>query len=194
MILDLPAGTALYHGSYTIVETPDLSLCEKGKDFGKGFYLTTDIEQARNFVPLSVRKAIQTGRISKNTREGFVSKYAVKSVHPNLNGFKFASADEAWLKYVSFHRTDPSGKELLLPTMEIVPANYDVIAGKVADDDTNTTITAYLSGVYGKITDPSVAPLVVSRLKPEVLTDQYCLLTDKALSAIEFEGYERYGF
>lgn len=39
----------VYHGSYTQVSKIDLDCCEKGKDFGKGFYVTTDRNQAINF-------------------------------------------------------------------------------------------------------------------------------------------------
>ena len=53
----IEAGKKLYHGSYTIVDKPDLSKCEAGKDFGQGFYLPTDIEQARRFVKSSIGKA-----------------------------------------------------------------------------------------------------------------------------------------
>lgn len=38
--------TLLHHGSYTRIECIDLSLSKSGKDFGKGFYLNPDYEQA----------------------------------------------------------------------------------------------------------------------------------------------------
>ena len=31
----IEAGKRLYHGSYVIVDKPDLAKCEVGKDFGK---------------------------------------------------------------------------------------------------------------------------------------------------------------
>ncbi len=40
----------LYHGSYVEVPIPDINRCRDGKDFGKGFYLTTDKAQAERFV------------------------------------------------------------------------------------------------------------------------------------------------
>ena len=42
----LEEGLVLYHGSYCVVENPDLEKCALYKDFGKGFYLTTSKEQA----------------------------------------------------------------------------------------------------------------------------------------------------
>lgn len=50
----------LYHGSFCIVENPSLKKCAKFKDFGQGFYLTTSIEQARNFSKIFTSKAKKT--------------------------------------------------------------------------------------------------------------------------------------
>ena len=36
----------LYHGSNVPVEVPDLSFSKPDKDFGKGFYLSADRQQA----------------------------------------------------------------------------------------------------------------------------------------------------
>ena len=46
----------LYHGTYLQFDAVDLSKSNKGKDFGKGFYLSDNYEQARN---LAVFKSIQ---------------------------------------------------------------------------------------------------------------------------------------
>ena len=48
--MTLQDGTLLYHGSYTAIDKIDLSRCATGKDFGKGFYLTADKEQAKRFI------------------------------------------------------------------------------------------------------------------------------------------------
>ena len=45
----LSDGMLLYHGSYMVVDTPDLAKCAARKDFGKGFYLTTSRKQAEAF-------------------------------------------------------------------------------------------------------------------------------------------------
>lgn len=36
----------VYHGSYTEVSKIDLSKCDLERDFGQGFYVTTDRNQA----------------------------------------------------------------------------------------------------------------------------------------------------
>ena len=39
--MTLKDGMLLYHGSYTSVESISLDQCARGKDFGRGFYLTS---------------------------------------------------------------------------------------------------------------------------------------------------------
>lgn len=38
----------VYHGSTFIVKEPNLEVLNYRTDFGKGFYTTSDIEQAKN--------------------------------------------------------------------------------------------------------------------------------------------------
>lgn len=59
MIEMLYNGIKLYHGSYCEVKHPELGKCRKYKDFGRGFYLTTDLDQATRFAKLSLRKAVE---------------------------------------------------------------------------------------------------------------------------------------
>ena len=49
----LSDGMLLYHGSYVVVDTPDLAKCAARKVFGKGFYLTTSRKQAEAFECIS---------------------------------------------------------------------------------------------------------------------------------------------
>lgn len=61
----LEDGMILYHGSYAPINKIDLSLCAQGKDFGKGFYLTENFEQAKKFIGTSLRKAKNIGKNCK---------------------------------------------------------------------------------------------------------------------------------
>ncbi len=69
----LEEGMILYHGSYCVVENPDLQKCAKFKDFGKGFYLTTSKEQAKSFAKITAAKSKARGLISVNEQFGYVS-------------------------------------------------------------------------------------------------------------------------
>ena len=57
----LENGLILYHGSYTEVINSDLSKCSRGKDFGVGFYLTSDFNQACNIESLKYIRTIRYG-------------------------------------------------------------------------------------------------------------------------------------
>lgn len=63
----------LYHGSYCIVKKPSLDQCVEGKDFGRGFYLTTSQKQAERFCRTAVGKALKNGKISEIQNIGYVN-------------------------------------------------------------------------------------------------------------------------
>ena len=70
-------------------------------------------------------------------------------------------------------------------------ADYDILAGKVANDRTNPTITAYLAGLFGEVGSMRADEQCVSMLMPENLENQICLRTSAALACISFEGSEK---
>jgi hypothetical protein len=47
----------MYHGSYTAIKNIDLSMCNRYRDFGRGYYTTTNKDQAKRFVRNSILKA-----------------------------------------------------------------------------------------------------------------------------------------
>ncbi|WP_172135916.1 DUF3990 domain-containing protein [Adlercreutzia sp. ZJ473] len=183
-MLALPDGLVLYHGSYARVEDVDLARCAPGRDFGQGFYLTTDYEQARSFVALSVRKhKADTG---EEVHGGYVSMFKV--TEPNLLQFyAFEDADENWLHFVAANRRND-----LFSCLVSHYADFDVIAGKVANDQTARTLQLYVSEAFGKPGTEAADQLAVAALMPNRLSDQYCFRTPKAARCLMFEGSDRY--
>ena len=177
-------GLVLYHGSYTEVSSPDLSFCARYKDFGRGFYLTTSLEQARSFSLLSARKAAERG-LAADGNAGVVSRFTV-SDPDDLAVKAFPDADSEWLRCVAAHR-----RRGVFPEVVRDLAGYDVLVGKVANDQTNNTITIYLSDGYGPHESEAAIGLCIGLLLSERLKDQYCFRTRKALSRLSFEGSER---
>ncbi|MBO6113871.1 MAG: DUF3990 domain-containing protein [Lachnospiraceae bacterium] len=175
----------LYHGSYTIVEKPELSKCRKGKDFGKGFYLTSSKSQAERFTKTAIRKAVLDGIIQDGTKVGYVSKYRVKSIS-ELEIYDFKYADDEWLHCVVGHR-----KKNSLPDECDKWKSFDVISGKIANDNTNLVITAYMDGVYGEVGSKRADTIAIGFLEPQNLKDQFCFRTEKAISILEYIGNER---
>ena len=175
-------GTILYHGSYVGVENPDLALCRPGKDFGRGFYLTADYAQACRFVSTSIKKAISAGCAPAGHSRGVVSKFIVGSTE-ELDCFAFHTADAAWLSCVVAHR-----KEIEADMRQW--SVFDVMEGKIANDNTNMVINAYMRGLYGAVGSKRAVETALSFLEPERLKEQVCLRTDRALDAIRYLGSE----
>ena len=174
----------LYHGSYTIVDKPDLSKCGIGKDFGQGFYLTTDIDQARRFVRSSIGKAAKNGKCDLKQSNGFISVFELSGIE-DLVCYEFGTADREWLHCVAMQRRNGLFAEQLKKW-----DRYDVIVGKIANDNTNQVITAYINGVYGEVGSDIADRTAIGLLMPDKLTDQICVRTDKALQRLIFSGSE----
>ena len=47
----------LYHGSTVVVKQPNIRIGRKNTDFGKGFYTTTDFDQAARWARIRSRRA-----------------------------------------------------------------------------------------------------------------------------------------
>lgn len=68
---------------------------------------------------------------------------------------------------------------------------YDIIAGKIANDNTNATIAAYMALAYGEIGTKQADDMCISLLLPERLQDQFCFRTDAALKSVKFVESEK---
>lgn len=178
-------GLLLYHGSYCEVKEPDLEKCAKRKDFGQGFYLTSSKEQAESFLKTSIVKAIATGKIENNQNYGYISTFEVK-LSKELKVQVFEEADVDWLHCVAAHR-----KKRIFAEGEREMSKYDVIVGKIADDATNTTLTAYLAGAFGTVGDKEADDFCIKQLLPNKLKDQYCFKTENAVKCLRFVEGEK---
>ncbi len=178
-MIQLEEGMLLYHGSYCIVGEPDLHKCAKYKDFGQGFYLTTSKEQA------TTHKARRRGLVPAAANYGYVSFFKINQVQ-DLNVFCFETADINWLHCIIVHR-----KNDVFADFRKQMENYDVISGKIANDDTNTTIMAYMGNVFGEMGSEQADRICINLLIPDRLENQFCFRTDKALSTLEFLKIEK---
>lgn len=132
----LKDGMLLYHGSYTAIETISLEKCTKGKDFGKGFYLTSDIGQAKNFIKMSIRKAQGFDLIDSAQDYGYITSFQYNEPAEGIKTHIFEVADKEWLWYVSQNRRKRLA-ELLAGRIDPSIDESDIIVGKIANDKTN---------------------------------------------------------
>lgn len=183
-MFNLDQRTILYHGSFCEVSSPDLSKCAKYKDFGQGFYLTTDEEQAESFARISTRKAKESGIVPLEQNFGVVSSF--EYIPANLSNKFFSTADANWLHSIVAHR-----KKGLFDSLIQDFEKYDIVGGKIANDATNVTITTYMIGTFGEVGSTQADEICIRLLLPERLKDQYCFRTVTALQHLSFVKSER---
>jgi len=178
----LVPGVELFHGSYCAVESVDLYKCRTGKDFGRGFYLSTSYEQAKDFVRMSVRNAVKSGILPATSNEGYVSSFIYRPTTP-LDICYFEKYDAEWLHFVSGNR-DSS----LFSNMIVSYSRYDIIVGKIANDKTAAVLSQYINGLFGSPGDVAADEIAIRLLLPDRLNDQYCFRSMRAISALCFKN------
>ncbi len=151
----------LYHGSNVEVRNPKLIPSKRLLDFGAGFYLTSDFEQASKW-------AIRTTN-NRGTGIPTVSVFYIEELQfENLRVLHFESANKEWLRYISANRT---GK--------IIEEEFDVVSGPVANDQAIRTVNNYLKGYFSE-------DIAIQLLFPQKLKDQYAFRTENALNILNF--------
>ena len=150
----------LYHGSFMVVDKPDLIHSRPNVDFGKGFYTTPIYKQAEKWC----------GRFKRRDKDGIISNYEFdETAYEELKVLRFDAYSEEWLDFIlncrrGWDRTD-----------------YDLVIGGVANDKVFNTVELYFDGLIDK-------KEAINRLRYEKPNLQMAFRTDKALSYLKFEG------
>ena len=161
----------LYHGSDRFFTKIDLSYSAPKKDFGCGFYTTTDKHQAEKFAKLKARR-------SKSSK-GFVALFELESFE-GLVIKQFGSADERWFDFVLGNR----GHELLAQKSE--RQLYDIVIGPVANDAVGLVLNQFISGVYGDPSTSEAKATAIRLLMAQTLHNQVFFGTELAISCLKF--------
>lgn len=154
----------VYHASYCVIEHPDISFSREKLDFGKGFYVTTILNQAERLCEKFKRK----------NQEAFVNIYELdesRFQNPEIRMKRFDAYNSEWLDYVAKCR---KGDDIY--------KQYDIVIGGVANDKIFATIDAFFAGYMNK-------EMALDKLKYEKPNQQICfldqILLDKALTFVE---------
>ncbi len=151
----------LYHGSLVVVECPEIIESVRTLDYGKGFYTTTSIDQAKLWV---LRKL--NGRDKK---AGFVNVYDFdEQFASKLNVLTFGSPNEDWVDFVMKNRTQKDFNH-----------DYDIVYGPVANDRVYAAFALYEGGFLSK-------QQLLAELRAYKLVDQYLFHTEKSLNTLSF--------
>jgi hypothetical protein len=155
----------LYHGSNMLVEKPEINAGRRALDFGVGFYLTSNRDQAVRWAQVVALRR-QQGFATLNCFDVDESKLGLLKV------LEFDGPNSDWLDFIVSNRKGTS--EL---------SSFDLVIGPVANDSTMPVIDDYMDGRYTK-------EEAIVRLLPQKLTDQYAFVSEKSLSLLLFKGSE----
>lgn len=151
----------LYHGSNTKIEVPDLIHSKPFKDFGRGFYLSTDKQQAWD---MAFQKVNQTQQGKAEVTEFLFDETLMTS--DDLNVLSFSDYCEEWALFVLANRN----RNTLQPVHD-----YDIVYGPIANDGVTYQLRRYEGGVI------SLSRLVEELRYARGITFQYYFGTDRAL-------------
>lgn len=149
----------VYHGSTQTIETPDAEHSKRYLDFGKAFYVTSYRVQAERWAK---RKYLRQFDVS-NARP-ILNEYALQEDFDGLKVLRFGEVDEQWFDFVCDCRNGIDRG-----------AEYDVIVGKVANDDVFKTIQKYLQGRMSK-------QEAIAELRYAKTNDQIAFKTNQAIA------------
>ena len=123
----------LYHGSNVAIEEIDLSKSRKGKDFGCGFYLNANIQQAKDMAERTTNR-MKTGTPSVSA---FSFDESVLSSATELNIKVFEEYSIEWAEFILMNRKNTSDT----PTHP-----YDIVIGPIANDTVGVQIRRFIMG------------------------------------------------
>lgn len=153
----------LYHGSNMRVCKPDLCHSKPYKDFGQGFYLSSDRQQAKE---LAVTKVAQM-----KTGEPIIEFLFDESIMASdeLRVRIFEDYCEEWAEFVLTNRDN---------TITQPSHDYDIVYGPIADDGVNFQLRRYRGGVI------SLSRLIEELKFAKGITFQYYFGTERALQKL----------
>jgi len=152
----------LYHGTNATIQDIDLNQSRVGKDFGLGFYLTTDEQVA---IRQAARKLEQFGE-----GEAKVYKYCFDEAKAQtFNVLSFEEYTKDWARFVLDNRKNRTRQQI---------HDYDIVIGPIADDVVGYQIRRVEEGI---ITEEQF----LEEIKFHTITIQYMFATDRAIGLLK---------
>ena len=153
----------LYHGSTVNIERIDLQKSRPNKDFGRGFYLSADLQQAWRMGEF--KALIEGGVPVMNT---YLFDEAVLT-SGELRVLIFEGYTREWAEFIFLNRNNRSA----------TPAHlYDIVYGPIANDRVGVQIGKYEAG------DISLDQFLENLKYMKGITFQYFFGTERALAKL----------
>lgn len=150
----------LYHGSNVAIETIDLSRSKPNKDFGRAFYLSSDLSQAQE---MAKAKCIQFGGTP------CVTMFEVGEAQMQQLAYKvFDCYNHEWARFVYNNRDEHQD----------FTHQYDIVYGPIADDYVGLQMRRFR---FSKLTFEQF----LEEIKyPKGITFQYAFCTPEAIKLL----------
>lgn len=153
----------LYHGTNVVFDKIDISKSKPNKDFGQGFYLSPDYNQALNMANIKTEQ-LQEGAPIVMTFE--VDEADVESLHT----IRFEDYSEQWAEFILANRNNATNTPI---------HDYDIVIRPIADDRVGVQLWKYENQLID-------LPTLVNKLKyMKGMTIQYFFGTEEALSILK---------
>lgn len=145
----------VYHGSYCIVDKPNIKFSRDALDFGKGFYVTNIKEQAINW----------TNRFKLKGQKAYLNIYElpIEKIKIEYKVKEFEYYDNEWLDFILECRNGGN-----------IFTNYDVLIGGIADDRVYNTMELYEDRLISK-------EEALKRLKFYKPNNQICIVNQNVI-------------
>lgn len=153
----------LYHGTNKNFDVIDLAKSKPNKDFGKGFYLSTDYDQALAMAKIKVEQ-LESG-------EPIVLAFEVDECEmEELKVQRYFEYSEDWAKFILLNRRNQSTE----------PAHdYDIVYGPIANDRVGVQLWKYESQTID-------LPTLVRKLQNmKGITFQYFFGTEQSIKLLK---------
>ena len=154
----------LYHGSTLNIEHIDLTKSRPNKDFGQGFYLSADYQQAWR---MGEFKALTEGGTA------VMNTYLFDESLMNFGDLKVLTFDgytREWAEFIFLNRNNKTTE----------PAHdYDIVYGPIANDRVGLQISKYDAGVI------TLEQLLENLKYMKGITFQYYFGTERAISKLQ---------
>jgi hypothetical protein len=154
----------LYHGSTVFIERIDLKKSRPNKDFGSGFYLSADREQAWRM-----------GEFKAMTEGGkpVVNEYLFDEnllLNDELKVLTFDGYSRQWADFIFLNRNNKTDTPV---------HNYDIVYGPIANDRVGVQIGKYEAG------DITLDQFLNKLQYMKGVTFQYYFGTERAISKLQ---------
>ena len=157
----------LYHGSNMEIKKIDLNLSMPNKDFGRGFYLSDNFEQAYEMATFKTTFFRGTPLVTKFEFDESLLK------NGNLKVLTFSEYSKDWAEFVFKNRNQEN---------QDFTHDYDIVTGPIANDQVGAQISSFVEGDISFDT-------FLERLKyMKGITFQYFFGTPKAIQTLINKG------